>query len=302
MTDNKNYDAIIVGGSYAGLSAAMALARSMRQVLLIDSGLPCNQQTPHSHNFITHEGATPSEIGEKAREQVLKYDTVTLVSDLAVSGRQTESGFAMATQSGNEFQAKKLIFATGIKDIMPDIPGFSACWGISVIHCPYCHGYEFRNRKTAVFLNGEKAFHMTALVHNLSQDITVLTSGRAEFSDEQAAKLHKHNIRVGENDVAAISHENGYVKHVDFKDGNTMAFDAVYSPLPFEQHSDIPVALGCELTEHGYIHVDNAQKTTIKGVYACGDNSTTMRSVAAAVSTGGIEGAMVNHELTTEQF
>lgn len=302
MTDNKNYDAIIVGGSYAGLSAAMALGRSMRQVLLIDSGLPCNRQTPHSHNFITHDGATPSEIGEKAREQVLKYDTVTLVNDFAVSGRQTETGFTIATQSGDEFQAKKLVFATGIKDIMPEIPGFSACWGISVVHCPYCHGYEFRNQKTAILLNGEKAIHVTALVHNLSKDITILTSGKADFSDKQATKLHKNNIRVVENEVSAIAHKNGYVTHVAFKDGSTMPFDAVYSPLPFEQHSDIPVALGCELTEHGYIHVDNAQKTTVKDVYACGDNSTTMRSVAAAVSTGGIAGAMVNHELTTEQF
>ncbi len=302
MNDNQDFDVIIVGGSYAGLSAAMALGRSMRRTLLIDSGLPCNWQTPHSHNFLTNDGAPPREIAVKAREQVLKYDTVTLVNDLAISGQRTQSGFGITTKSGGEFRAKKLIFATGIKDVMPDIPGFSACWGISVVHCPYCHGYEFRDRKTAVLLNGEKAIHITALVRNLSKDLTVLTSGKAEFTDEETAKLQHYGIRVVENEVAAILHEGGYVTHVEFKDGSTMPFDAVYAPRPFDQHSNIPLALGCELTEHGYIRVDSAQKTTVHGVFACGDNSNTMRSVSAAVSTGGIAGAVVNHELTTEQF
>src|SRR5690606_408454 len=139
---NKNFDVIIIGGSYAGLSSAMTLGRALRNVLMIDSGKPCNRQTPHSHNFITQDGEEPGTIAEKAKAQVLKYDTVKFLNDLAVSGKKTENGFVIATETGKEFATKKLVFATGVKDIMPGIKGFSECWGISVIHCPYCHGYE----------------------------------------------------------------------------------------------------------------------------------------------------------------
>lgn len=302
MKDSKNFDVIIVGGSYAGLSSAMALGRSMRNVLIIDSGLPCNQQTPHSHNFITQDGVKPKEIAEIAKTQVLKYDTVKLLNDLAVSGQKTKDGFIITTQTSKEFKTKKLVFATGIKDIMPDIKGFSECWGISVIHCPYCHGYEFRNQKTGIFSNGEKAFHVASLVNNLTNNITMLTSGKAEFNSDQLEKLNKNNIRIVEKEIAEIEHENGHIKNVIFKDDSKMNFDALYSSVPFTQHSDIPTALGCELTEQGHIKVDNFQKTTVKGIFACGDNSTMMRSVAYAVATGGITGSMANKELTDEQF
>src|SRR5205823_5028536 len=113
MTDNKNFDVIIVGGSYAGLSAAMALGRALRNILIIDSGLPCNRQTPHSHNFITQDGEKPSVVAAKAKAQVLKYNTVKILNDLAVSGKKTENGFAITTKTGETFGAKKLIFATG---------------------------------------------------------------------------------------------------------------------------------------------------------------------------------------------
>lgn len=302
MTDNKNFDVIIIGGSYAGLSSAMALGRALRNVLIIDSGLPCNRQTPHSHNFITQDGIKPSEIAQKAKEQVLNYNTVKFHNDFAVRGKKTENGFEITTKTGEMFSSKKLIFATGIKDIMPDIKGFSECWGISVIHCPYCHGYEFRNQKTGIFANGERAFHVTSLVNNLTDDITILTSGKAEFTTEQSAKLNKHNIQIVEREITEIEHENGNIKNVIFKDGSKMNFNAVYASVPFKQHSDIPVDLGCELTEQGYIKVDNFQKTTIKGIFACGDNSTMMRSVAYAVATGNITGSMVNKELTDELF
>jgi thioredoxin reductase len=302
MTKNKDFDVIIIGGSYSGLSAAMALGRSLRNVLIIDSGFPCNRQTPHSHNFITHDGEEPNVIAEKARAQVLKYNTIKLLHSLAVSGSKTENGFAIKTQSGPEFTARRLIFATGIKDIMPGIKGFSECWGISVIHCPYCHGYEFRNEKTGIMANGEKAFHMASLVNNLTDDITIMTSGKADFSVEQIAKLTKHNIEIIESKIFEIGHKNGHIKNVIFKGGNRTDFNAVYAAIPFKQNSDIPISFGCELTEQGYIKVDDFRKTTVEGIYACGDNSSNMRSVASAVASGNFTGAMVNMNLIHDNF
>ena len=302
MADNKDFEVIIIGGSYAGLSAAMALGRSLRNVLIIDSGLPCNRQTPHSHNLITLDGEKPGIIAEKAKAQVLKYTTVKFLQSLAISGSKTETGYQIITQENEKFNAKKLIFATGIKDIMPDIKGFTECWGISVVHCPYCHGYEIRNQKTGIITQGERAYHIASLVNNLTNNITILTSGKADFNEKQLTKLNKHNIKIVEKEISEIEHKNGYIKNVIFIDGSKEDFNAVYAAIPFIQHSNIPFDLGCELTEQGYIKVDMFQKTSIEGIFACGDNTAMMRSVANAVYSGNLTGAMVNKELTDEQF
>lgn len=302
MTEKTIFDVIIIGGSYAGLSAAMALGRSLRNVLIIDSGFPCNKHTPHSHNFITHDGEKPNVIAEKAKAQVLKYRTVKFHFGVAVSGKKMETGFRIITQNEEAFEAKKLIFATGIKDIIPNIKGFSECWGISVIHCPYCHGYEFRNEKTAIMANGERAYHLASLVNNLTKNLTVLTNGKADFTSEQTAKLKENKIGVIESEIINFEHKNGHIQKVVFSDNPEVDFKAVYAAIPFTQYSDIPMSLGCELTEQGHINVDNLQKTTIEGIFACGDNSAMMRSLANAVHSGNLTGAIANKELTEEQF
>ena len=169
MTDNKNFDVIIIGGSYAGLSSAMALGRSLRNVLIIDNGKPCNIQTPHSHNFLTQDGKTPKDISASAKKEVEKYETIKFYKGIAISGVKIENGFEITTATNDKFTAKKLIFATGIKDTMPNIKGFSECWGISIIHCPYCHGYEHRYQNTGIIANGQKAFHLASMVNNLTK-------------------------------------------------------------------------------------------------------------------------------------
>lgn len=299
---DKQFDVIIIGGSYAGLSAAMALGRSLRNVLILDSGEPCNRSTPHSHNFITHDGEKPAVIAAKARAQVLAYDTVTFLERRAVSGRKTEDGFEIITQAGEVFTARKLVFATGIKDIMPDLAGFTECWGRSVIHCPYCHGYEVKHQRTGILANGHFAYHYVQLVRNLTRDLTVFTNGEASFTPEQSAQLTKHNVPVIEKGIAYLDHEDGNLRQIVFRDQSVFELRAIYSRPAFEQHCKIPEMLGCELTEQGLIKTDAFQKTTVQDVYACGDNSSPMRSVAFAVATGNITGAMVNHSMTEEEF
>lgn len=296
------YDVIIIGGSYAGLSAAMALGRSLKRTLVIDSGQPCNRQTPHSHNFLTRDGETPKKISTAARQQVEEYETVTFYNGFAVSGKKTPNGFKITTQSKDSFYSPKLIFATGIKDEMPDIPGFSDCWGISVIHCPYCHGYEYRSQKTGILARGEKAFHLASLVNNLTDDLVLLTNGKSDFTAEQVSKINKYNIQIEETKVAEIEHREGSLEHVILANEEKIKVDALYASIPFNQHSEIPVSLGCEFTEQGYMKVDDFQKTTVPDIFACGDNSSGMRSIAHAVSAGNVAGAMANMELTSERF
>jgi thioredoxin reductase len=302
MAGNNRYDVIIVGGSYAGLSAAMTLGRSLRKVLIIDSGLPCNRQTPHSHNFITHDGETPRAIADKAREQVLKYETVSIQQGIAVSAAKRENGFELITADGVGFFARKLLFATGVKDLMPDIPGFAECWGITVIHCPYCHGYEVKQEKTGIMSNGDIGFEFSKLVANLTKQLTLFTNGKSTLSLEQQEKFQKHNIAVVETEIAGFEHSNGQLKQVLLKDGSAMRLKAMYAKLPFVQHCDIPVQLGCALTEQGYISVDMLGRTSVAGVYAAGDNTAMMRAVSLAVAGGGMAGAGINKELAEESF
>jgi thioredoxin reductase len=302
MTDNKNFDVIIIGGSYAGLSAAMALGRALRNVLIIDSGLPCNRQTPHSHNFITQDGEKPSVIAENAKKQVLKYETVKFSTDLAVNGTKTDKGFEISTESGKIFSAKKLVFATGLKDIMPNIKGFSECWGITVLHCPYCHGYEVKNQKTGILANGYGAFHLARLIRNWTKDLTVFTNGKSELTQEQTDEIKRHNIAVVEKEIISLNHKNGVVEEIVFSDNSRFELKAVYSRPPFEQHCKIPESLGCELTEQGLIKVDGFQKATVDNVFACGDNTNPIRAVSYAVSTGNNTGVFLNNAMTEEEF
>lgn len=296
------FDVIIVGGSYAGLSAGMALGRSLRRVLIIDSGLPCNRQTPHSHNFITQDGEKPAVIAAKAREQVLQYHSVMFKNGLVIAGRKTITGFEIELNSGEVLKAGKLIFATGIKDKMPDIEGFADCWGISVIHCPYCHGYEVRGKKTGVLANGDAAFHYAPLLHNLTKDLIVYTNGKSTLTAAQADIFERHGIPVVEKEITHIQQNNGQIKAIAFADGSTAQLEALYARPDFEQHCSIPAALGTKLTEHGLLEVDMFQQTTVPGIYACGDATSLMRSVANAVAAGNLAGAMVNKELASVKF
>lgn len=302
MAAINNLDVIIIGGSYAGLSAAMALGRSLRYVLIIDAGKPCNRNTPHSQNFITQDGEKPQDIAAKVTQQVLKYPTVKIVAAIATYAEKTANGFTITTESGAIYTAKKIIIATGIKDILPPIKGFKETWAKSVIHCPYCHGYEFKHQKTAILSNGEPAFHLIPLVHNLTKKLTIITQGTPNFTEAQIAKLQQHQIGITNKVIAEIVHEKGAVKNVIYTDGTTENFEAIYAQLPFKQNTNIPLDLGCELTEQGYIQVDEMQQTTVPGVYACGDNAKQFRSVANAVNAGNTAGAVLNMELSNELF
>jgi thioredoxin reductase len=301
MTD-KQFDVIIIGGSYSGMAAAMALGRALKHVLIIDSDMPCNRQTPHSHNFLTQDGKTPKEIAATARQQIEKYETVRFINDLATNGNKTEAGFKIQTAAGKSFHGKKLIFATGVKDITPDIEGFAACWGISALHCPYCHGYEVRNETTGVLGNGESGFEFTTLISNWTKDLTLFTNGPSMLTPEQTAKLNRHQIKITENKIKRLKHTNGHLEEIVFEDGTSRQIKALYTRAPFVQHCNIPETLGCELTSEGYIQVDNMQRTTVSGIFACGDNTKSMRSVANAVAMGTATGAIVNREIVFEKF
>lgn len=300
--NQKNFDVIIIGGSYSGLSASMSLGRSLRQVLIIDSGLPCNRQTPHSHNFITQDGEKPAVISAKAKLQVDFYKTVHFYNGLAIKAIKKENRFEVSTESGEVFNSRKILFASGVKDLFPEIKGFADCWGISVLHCPYCHGYEVKNEKTAIIANGEMAFEYAKLISNWTKDLRLCTNGKSALTLEQTQILKKKGISIFEEEIDSFEHNDGYVSNIVFKNQEKVEVKAIYARPPFEQHCSLPADLGCDINEQGLLKVDAMQKTNVPGIYASGDCTTQMRSVAIAVSTGSFAGVVINKDFIDEDF
>ena len=296
------FDVIIIGGSYAGLSAALTLGRATRNVLVIDAGKPCNRQTPHSHNFLTHDGDEPAAISKVAKAEVLKYPTVRFLEGKAISAKQIDRGFNVGTENSENFTARKILLATGLKDVLPDIKGLAECWAISAIHCPYCHGYEVKNEKIGLLMNGEHAFEMAKTLNHWNKDLTVLTNGKSQLSAEQSEKLKSKSITVIEYEVAELLHNNGYLKDVVFKNGEKIALKAIYLKWDVEQHGNFNEQLGFELTDLKTIKVDEQQQSTAKGVYAAGDCATLFRSLSIITAAGTMAAVVMNKEMISEDF
>jgi thioredoxin reductase len=185
---------------------------------------------------------------------------------------------------------------------MPALPGFAGCWGISIIHCPYCHGYEVRNQATGILGNGDFGYNIAKEINHWTKSLALFTNGKATLTEEQTATLKKHNIAIVEAEIDQFVHRQGQLQYILFQNGSRAEIKALYARPPYEQHCKIPETLGCELTEQGHIKVDMFQKTTVRGIFACGDNSTPLRSVSNAVAMGTTAGAMTNKELIEEEF
>lgn len=233
---------------------------------------------------------------------MLQYKTVTRLSGLATGALRTGNGFTVTTAAGATFAARKLLFATGVYDELPAIEGFAACWGISVLHCPYCHGYEVRHQPLGLVGNGDTGFELARLLHNWSQRLTLFTNGPSTLTEAQAQKLAARNIAVVEKEIAAFEHEQGHIKSIRFSNRSVQPAAAVFTRVPFRQHCVLPESLGCTLTGAGYIQVDEICRTTLPGVYAAGDSTTMFRAVSIAVASGTRAGAALNRELIEEAF
>ncbi|WP_025145299.1 NAD(P)/FAD-dependent oxidoreductase [Pedobacter jeongneungensis] len=297
-----DFDVIIIGGSYAGLSAALTLGRSTRKVLVIDSGKPCNRQTPHSHNFLTHDGDRPAEISAAAKAEVLEYPTVKFLDGKANSAKQVEGGFSVGLEGGQHFTSRKLLIATGLRDVLPDIKGLAACWAITAVHCPYCHGYEVKNEKIGLLMNGDHAFEMAKNLHLWNKDLTILTNGKSEFTIEQTEKLKSKSITVLEEEIIELEHQDGQLENIVFKNGKKIAFKAIYVKPEIEQHLNFNEQLSFELTDMKTIKVNEQQQTTANGVYAAGDCATLFRSLSIVTAAGTMAAVMINKELISEDF
>lgn len=296
------FDAVVVGGSTAGLNAALLLGRSMRRTLVIDAGKPCNRTAPHAHNLLTRDGIPPDQLLSLAREQALHYPTISLLTDTVLTAETGPTGFVLTTAGGHRLQTRKLLLATGVQDELLPIPGFAECWGRSVLHCPYCHGYEVRTDRLGVLANGPIAADMVPLIHHWSQRLTLFTNGPATLTQPQRQLIDRLEVPLIETPVAALAHQYGYLSAMHLTDGTSHPLDALFSRVPFRQSGNLAEQLGCALTETGLVQTDAYGHSTVPGVWVAGDASSPMRSLSAAAAAGAAAAAFLNRALISDDL
>lgn len=293
------YDVAIVGGSFAGLSAAMQLARARRRVLLIDAGRPRNRYAAHAHGFFGQDGVPPVQIVATAAAQLLKYSTVTSVDGEALKAYGRTGDFHVELADGSRSRARRLILATGIRDRLPALPGLQARWGISVLHCPYCHGYEVGGRRLGVLATHALSIHQAILIPDWGPT-TWFTQGIVEPNEEEAALLRARQVSIERTPVAQVLGDVPAIEALRLVDGRVVPIEALFVGARTEMASDLAVQLGCALDEGPLgpvIHVDAFKETTVPGVFAAGDASTAMTNATFASASGVAAGVGAHRSL-----
>jgi thioredoxin reductase len=293
------HDAIIVGGSFAGLSAAMYIARARRSVRIIDTGLPRNRFAAHSHGFFAQDGSEPGVMIATARAQVAAYPTASFVDGEAVGAAGEPDGFSVTLASGEVLQGARLVLAFGISDELPAIPGVAERWGKSVIHCPYCHGYEFSGQRLGVLNVSPMSLHQAMLIAEWGPT-TLYLNGDSEPDPETLAKLRERGVAIEPAAVRALHGDGAHLSAIELADGRRSAVDALYLGPRTRLNSDIARQLGCEMEEGTWgslIQTDSQRMTTVPGVFAAGDITRSAHNVTWASADGVTAGVALHRSL-----
>ena len=288
-------DVAIIGGSFAGMSAALQLARARRKVGIFDDGLRRNRFAATSHGFLAQDGRPPSEIVAQAREQLARYPTVEWIGAKvsAVDGGAATS-FGVRTEGG-VWQARRVLLATGVVDHLPPIPGLQERWGRSVFHCPYCHGYELEQGAIGVIATGPVSLHQAMLLAEWGQ-VTLFLNGAVAPDEEERNELARRGVRI---DAAVVA---GVTEHatVLLQDGRRAEFAGLFTASRTEAASPLAVQLGCEHEEGPlgrFVRTGPMKETSVPGVFACGDLGRAAGNVALAVGDGAMAGAAAHRSL-----
>ena len=292
-------DAIVIGGSFAGLSAAMQLARACRSVCVVDAGLPRNRFASALHGFLGWDGTEPAEVAREARERLLAYPSVTLVDGVATSARAEPSGgFSVRLESGEALSANKLVLAFGVSDVLPDMPGLAERWGKSVLFCPYCHGYEFRGERQGVLAVGPISSYQAVVVADWGP-VTFFLNGQGELDEAALGQLAQRSVAIEPARIAALEGDAPGLTGVALADGRSVPLSALYLLSGTRLNSPIAEQLGCALEDGPFgrvIRIDETGMTTVPGVYAAGDIVRPAHNNATLASADGVTAGVSLHQ------
>ena len=298
---NSAMDVVVVGGSAAGLSAALVLGRSRRRTMVVHDGTPRNAPSPAAHSIFTRDGTSPAELLRIARAQLVPYTSVELCEGRVVSLSRSTRGFVVGLADGTEVGARRILLATGVRDELPPIDGLAELWGRGVLHCPYCHGWEVRDAPLAACASGLPAMHFVPLLLQWSSDLILCTNGPSELATPELEVLARHGVRVIETPIARLEGTLG-LDRIVFSDGHVEPRRALFLRPPQAQASDLAQQVGCELTTEGHIVIGADNQTSVPGVYAAGDATTPMQQVIVAAASGAVAAMRMKHDLAAEDF
>lgn len=293
-------DAVVVGGSFAGLSAAMQLARARRRILLVDAGQPRNRFAHASHGFLGQDGRAPADIVRTGRGQVLAYPTAAFREDEAVAAGREDDAFTLDLASGDTVRARRLVLATGLVDELPDLPGLRERWGRTVLHCPYCHGYEVADGRLGVLATEAMSVHKALLIPDWSADVTLFTGGAFEPTEEHRAMLATRGVRIDTRPVDALVGEAPALSGLRMADGETVPLDALFATSRTRMASPLAEQLGCAFDDGPFgpvIRTDARKETTVPFVFAAGDAARSMHNATFASADGVMAGASAHQSL-----
>ena len=296
-----DYEAVIVGGSFAGLSAAMQLARARRRILLVDAGRPRNRFANASHGFLGQDGVAPAEVMREGLSQLSAYPTVDFFHGEAGTARTDGRGFRIGLSDGCDVFARRLVLATGVTDDLP-LPSMVARWGVSVLHCPYCHGYEVRDRPIAVIANHPAAAHQGVMLPDWGPT-TYFTQGVFEPTLEEAAQLTARGVAIERTPVVELLGEGQTTHALRLADGREVVAEAVFTAPKTRVTSPLAEHLGCAFAEGMtglHVQVDPMQQTTVVGVFAAGDAAQPMHNATLASAAGVLAGFAAHRSLVME--
>jgi thioredoxin reductase len=288
-------DVAIVGGGPAGLSAALMLGRARRSVILIDDNHERNLSVTESHVFLGHDGLSPKELLARARAQLIPYPTVKRVNGHVEAIEGAIDEFTLHLRDGDTVGARRVLFATGVRDELPEIDGMDELWGKRVFVCPYCDGWEFRDRRIAVIGSTRGALELAQELWNWSNDLVVCANRSIPVPDDLKAWQAVAGVELIESRPDIIRQEDGKVL-IDCAGGEHIACDAIFICAPLKQHSKLSEVLGCEMTERGTIRVDAEGRTSVPGAFAAGDCVTNYHQITFAASSAARASIAINEE------
>jgi thioredoxin reductase len=295
------YDVIVVGGGPAGISAALVLGRCQRNVLVIDAGLSRNRWSNAMHGFISRDGMHPLEFLKIAREELKPYGVQWLhgrVGQAICHGTH----FEIVDEEGNHYSAKKLMVATGISDYLPELEDIETYYGKSIHHCPYCDGWESRNKPLVAYGIGKVAVGLSMSLKTWSPDVTLCTDGTNKIPKQDLAKLTRNGVKVKTEKITKLRGDGPYLKFLAFEDKSVIPCEAMFFSMGTYQNTDILQQLNCELNIKGIAKADVKQKTNVPGLYVAGDTTRDMQQVIIASAEGTKAGIMINIELQKESY
>jgi thioredoxin reductase len=298
----KVYDVIIVGGGPAGLNAAVVLGRCRRNVLLFDKGTQRNLSSSGLRNYLTRDDILPRDFLTLAYKEIAKYGVITRRGEILHAEKMQTGLFLVKDKKGDAYCSRKLLIATGLQDNIPGIKGIENFFGKCVFHCPYCDGWEVKDKLVGVYAKKKNGFELAISLKTWSKRVAIYTDGRNYLTPVEKEILHKNEIPVISKPILALEGKNHKLLNIVFSDNKKQRCDAIFFVNGYEQQCNIAKSLGCKMTKKGVFVTNRLQQANLPGLYVAGDVSKDMQFVVVAAAEGAKAAVTINKEMQKEDF